>query len=142
MMLSMRSPTHFTGRPVLRAAHTTSTSSGKTPPFIPKPPPTSGDTTRKFSSRSRNTLPASVARMRCGTCVLVWSVVRLARRVMLGKCSARLHGVRRQPVVDDLERHDMRGLGEGRIGRGLVAALERKPDIVGRALPDQRCVGL
>ena len=42
----MRSAIQRTGRPVRRAAHVTSAYSGCEPSFRPKPPPTSGDTTR------------------------------------------------------------------------------------------------
>ena len=74
-MLSERSATHLTGRPVLRAAQDTSASSGNTPPFMPKPPPTSGEITRNFISGSRNTAPARPARTLCGCWVEVCSVV-------------------------------------------------------------------
>ena len=41
--------------------------------------------------------------------------------VIVADRGARLHRVRDQPVVDDLDLGDMRCVGEGRVGRGLVA---------------------
>ena len=63
-MLSERVATHFTGRRIWRDAHSTSASSGKMF-FNPKPPPTSGDTTRIWVSGTWKTCDISM-RAPCG----------------------------------------------------------------------------
>ena len=66
-MLSLRVSVQRTGRPSLRASQTTSTSSTLSI-FAPKPPPTSGATTR-ICSGSSPSVPASTIRSWCGVCV-------------------------------------------------------------------------
>ena len=51
---------------------------------------------------------------------------------------ARLDRRRHHPVVDERDLDDMRGVGEGRLGRGFVAALETKAKIARRLVPDPR----
>ena len=45
----------------------------------------------------------------------------LLRRIVIGDRRAWLHRVRHQPVIGDVERHDIGGRLERRIGRGFVA---------------------
>ena len=49
---------------------------------------------------------------------------------------ARLHRVRDQAVVDEVELRHMRGGGEGRVGRGLVAEMPVIDRVVGRDVVD------
>ena len=73
-MLSVRVAAHFTGRPILRAAHSVSTSSGNGPPLSPKPPPTSGEITRMWFSgtwkhvRELHAHAVRILRASCGGC--------------------------------------------------------------------------
>ena len=54
--------------------------------------------------------------------------------------SARLHRIRHQPVVDDVEPGHMRGLGEGSVRRRLVAEMPVEDRVVRRLLMhDRRC---
>jgi len=73
-MFSERVSVHLTGRPSLRASHATSTASGSTI-FAPKPPPTSGLTTRT-SAGSRPSSPATTILPVCGVCDVAQSVSR------------------------------------------------------------------
>ena len=66
-MLSERVATHFTGRRSVLEAHITSASSGNAPPFRPKPPPTSGATTRTWFSFTWKMCAISM-RTPCGFC--------------------------------------------------------------------------
>ena len=64
------------------------------------------------------------------------------RRVVFGDRRARLHRVADQPVVDQADPRDMRGLAEGRIGRRLVAELPVAAQVVGHVVEEKRRVGL
>ena len=71
---------------------------------------------------------------------------RVEREVLLGRVvvaerRARLHGVRDEPVVDDVELDDMRGLGERRVGRRLVADRPVEDQVVRRLGMDLRRAG-
>ncbi len=69
MKLSVRSPIQATGRPRCRTSHSTSAYSRNSPPFSPKPPPTSGgEVTRSCRSGTLSTAPASTLRTWCGVC--------------------------------------------------------------------------
>ena len=71
---SVRSPVHFTGRPSLRDAHSTSAISGKTVERSPNEPPMSGLTTRKCDSGTPSTSRAIHSRIAWTFCDPVWSV--------------------------------------------------------------------
>ena len=73
-MFSLRVSVHRTGLPVARAIHPTITSSTAMP-LAPKPPPTSGATTRTFSG-SRPSRPPSTILSWWGVCELIHSVNR------------------------------------------------------------------
>ncbi len=64
-MCSERDSTHFTGRSRRLASTSTSTSSAYTCSLAPKPPPTSGATTRSLSSGT-SSIPESTKRAMCG----------------------------------------------------------------------------
>ncbi len=66
-MLSLRLATHFTGRRSFFDAHITRRSSGNAPPLRPKPPPTSGETTRIWFSGTWKMCEISM-RQPCGFC--------------------------------------------------------------------------
>ena len=68
-MLSLRVSNHRTGRPNRRASHGHSSSSGYGKPLAPKPPPTSGVTTRTCSA-ARPYTSASRSRTGCAPCEL------------------------------------------------------------------------
>ena len=68
VIASVRVSIHLIGRLSLRAITTASSSSAKTFSFDPKPPPTSGATTRNLSSGTPVTRP-STKRAMCGICV-------------------------------------------------------------------------
>ena len=103
---SIRVATHFNGRPSLSASVATTRSSRYIPPLTPKPPPTSGATTRMRSSSSPSPRARPAAQ----------AVGRLARGVdhqaaSLGRAdqqAARLQRHRRDPVVRG-PRHDAVG---------------------------------
>ena len=65
---SLRDSTQRTGRPVCLAAHATTIGSRSTPIFAPKPPPTSGATTRIASGGSP--IAVRISRESCAFCVL------------------------------------------------------------------------
>src|SRR5258708_29810608 len=73
-MVSWRSAHHLTGRFTRLAAHTTKTVSGNSLPRRPKPPPTSGDTTRTLSFGTLNAMVASAVCTRITPCVGEYSV--------------------------------------------------------------------
>ena len=52
-------------------------------------------------------------------------------RVVVAERGARLHRVRHQAVVVDVDLGDVRGLGEGLVGRGLVADLPVEDQVAG-----------
>ncbi len=62
---SVRSPIHLTGRPTRRAAQATRACSRYGKIFMPKPPPTSGDTTR-IADASTPRIWQSTSRTPCG----------------------------------------------------------------------------
>ena len=64
---SIRSSTHFTGRPSILAAAQTTRSSRDSPAFCPKAPPMSGITTRNRSAGCFSRA-ASACRAACGAC--------------------------------------------------------------------------
>ena len=68
---SERSARHFTGRLSLPAAQVTAISSAYTKIFEPKPPPTSGDTTRSLCSGATCTNAAITRRAKWGFCDVV-----------------------------------------------------------------------
>ena len=61
--------------------------------------------------------------------------------VVFGDCRARFNGVRGQPVVDGIERGDVMGVGERRIGRRLVADFPVVTKIVRHVVMDLRAAG-
>ncbi|MGY4315474.1 hypothetical protein ACVWW1_004801 [Bradyrhizobium sp. JR3.5] len=56
----------------------------------------------------------------------------------LGNGRARLHRRRHQALADQVERHLVRGVGEGFLDLGGVAIAHRSHDVVGRLRPDRR----
>ena len=72
--------------------------------------------------------------------VLVGDVERVARVVLVvdGVGGARLHRVRDQPVVDDVELGDVRRLGERGVDRGLVAVAPVVAGVVGDLVVHRR----
>jgi hypothetical protein len=74
-MFSLRVSTQRTGRPVCLAAQATTSASRSTPILAPKPPPTSGATTRTAPG-SRPSFPAAAPRAIWAFCVLSQSVSR------------------------------------------------------------------
>src|SRR5215470_5168758 len=76
MRFSRRSSVHATDVRSLRASHVTSTNSGPSDIFCPKPPPTSGATTRRSDSGMPSTSAMAVRSM-CGA--------RLHRRGVLAR---------------------------------------------------------
>lgn len=70
---SERDSVHFTGRPRRRATASAIASSPYTWSFEPKPPPTSGATTRSLCSGIPVTM-ASITRRMCGICVAEYTV--------------------------------------------------------------------
>ena len=68
--------------------------------------------------------------------------VAVFRRQIDADGAARLHRGRGDAVDDETVLHNMRGLGKGRIGCGLVAEQFHETDIVGAAVPDLRGAGL
>jgi hypothetical protein len=64
-----------------------------------------------------------------------------AGRVGLGEHDTRLHRGRRQALVDDVQRHHVRRALERRIGRGGVAVLHFRGDVVRRLLAQHRRAG-
>jgi len=71
---SLRSQVHFTGRPSLRASHSTWRCSTWDQPLAPNAPPTSPDTTRTASLGTLRMRSASRSRTRCGYCTSRCSV--------------------------------------------------------------------
>ena len=67
--------------------------------------------------------------------------VMVGRGVVVADAAARLHRGRGHPVDDESVADDVRGAGEGRVGRSLVAFEIDKRDIVGAVLPDARRAG-
>ena len=78
------------------------------------------DEGRQHQTRDMRVLARGVERHRVGA-----GIVIADRR-------AGLHRVRDQPVVDEVELGDMRGLGEGGVGGGLVAEVPVIAGVVGR----------
>ena len=68
--------------------------------------------------------------------------VMVGRRVVVADTTPRLHRGRGHPVDDEFVPDDMRGMGEGGVGRRLVAFEIDKRDVVGAVVPDPRCAGL
>ena len=66
-----------------------------------------------------------------------------ARRVKVGNGVARLHRVRHDAVVDEIERGDVRGLGEGGVGRLGVAevVVPVEHQVAGNMIEQPRCIG-
>ena len=66
-----------------------------------------------------------------------------ARRVKVGNGVARLHRVRHDAVVDEIERGDVRGLGEGGVGRLGVAevVVPVEHQVAGNMIEQLRCTG-
>ena len=89
--------------------------------FEPKPPPTSGAITRSLCSGAMPTKAEITSRATCGFWRRVPEREALAAGVVFGDRRARLHRVRHQAIVDEVERGDVRGRLEGRIGRRLIA---------------------
>ena len=58
--------------------------------------------------------------------------------VVVADRRARLHRVRHQPVVDEIDPGDVRRLGERGVRRGLVAELPVEDQVVGDLVVDQR----
>ena len=89
--------------------------------FEPKPPPTSGAITRSLCSwrdvvECRQHQAGDMRILRGGV-----EREMLLRRIVFGDRRARLHRVRHQPVIGDVERDHVGGRLERRIGGGLVA---------------------
>ena len=61
-----------------------------------------------------------------------------ARRIVRGEAGARLEEGDDEALVDELERDDMRGAGEGGVGRGAIAGLVGEEPVRGQRVPDQR----
>ena len=66
--------------------------------------------------------------------------VVLGTRVVVANGRARLHGVGDQPVVDQVDLGDVRGLLEGGVRRGFIADRPVEHPVVGRHLVDLRLV--
>jgi len=137
-MLSDRVETHFTGRPMRRAAHSTSASSGKTD-FQPE---AAADVRRDDADlifrdvEDVRHLHARAVRVLAGRI----QRVLLVGRVVLADRDAGLHGHRRQAVVLDPQLHHVLGLGEGRVGGVLAAEHQPEADIALRAVfPNLGC---
>ena len=66
-----------------------------------------------------------------------------ARRVVVGNGVARLHRVDHDAVVDEFERDDVRGLGEGGVGRLGVAdvVVPVEHDVAGNVVEQLRRAG-
>ena len=64
--------------------------------------------------------------------------VAVLRRQIDADRAARLHRGRGDAIDDETVLDDVRGLGEGGVGRGLVAEQFDETDIVGAAVPDFR----
>jgi hypothetical protein len=60
----------------------------------------------------------------------------------LGHDRARLHGIHDQPLVHDVDRHDVGRSFEGGVGLGGIAEAVEADQVAGRALPDLRRAGL
>ena len=71
-------------------------------------------------------------------CVLAYSVQRPEARIEVGDRGARLHRCDDDAVVHDGQPRDVRGRGEQRIGRRLVADLPVEHDVVRHIGPHQR----
>ena len=104
---------------------------------MPKPPPTSGVMTRKFAGSVLKTGPIRVL-ISQPPCVLAYSVQRPVRGIVVGDRGARLHRCDDDAVVHDGQPRDVRGRGEQRIGRRLVADPPVERDVVRHVRPDQR----
>ena len=63
-------------------------------------------------------------------------------RIIIADRGARLHGVRHQPVVDDVELGHVRGAGEGGFRLVLVAEMELEHGVVGRDFVHRRAADL
>jgi hypothetical protein len=61
--------------------------------------------------------------------------------IVVADRAAGLHGADDDPVVDQVDAADRGGLGEGRIGGGLVAQLVVDAEVARRLVPDQRGPG-
>ncbi len=67
---------------------------------------------------------------------------RVRARIVVADRRARLHGVRDQAVVDEIELRHVRRGREGRVGRGLVAEMPVVDGVVRRGVMDCRLAGL
>ena len=104
---------------------------------MPKPPPTSSTTTRTFSGGMPSRVAQRVARAR-GHLARQPQRQPVGRGVVGRERAARLHRRRREALIDEVERDDMRGLGEGGVSRRGVAVPHLRGDVAGRGRPDQR----
>ena len=106
---------------------------------MPKPPPMSRTSTRTLSAGILRIAPHSVSRV---PRVLAADMHGHAVAIPFGHDRARLHRVHDQPLMDDVERHDMRGRLERRLGLGVIAEAVEADPVAGRALPDLRRIRL
>ena len=60
------------------------------------------------------------------------------RALVLADRGARLHRIADEAIVDEADARDMRGIGEGRVGRGLVADIPLEAEIARHVVVDQR----
>ena len=105
--------------------------------FEPKPPPTSGAMTRSLcSGRDADECRHHQA---MHVRVLAGDVAgeAVAARIVDADRGPRLHGIRRQPIVDQVDPGDVGGLGERRVGGGLVAQLPIEDQVVRDLIVDQ-----
>ncbi len=131
---SVRVEIHFTGRPVSFEASSTSGISLKIGDFMPNEPPVSSVTMRILLSRMLHQLgEVDAGRVR----PLDGGVERVALvgGVVVADRAARLHGRGGDAVDDELLLDDVVGLGEGGVGRRLVADQFDEADVVGRVVP-------
>ncbi len=137
----MRSAHHLSGRFNSRAQNASTTSSGYSPVFIPKPPPTSPTSTRTLSCAMPSTASHSASRRPVGVWLRGAKRDASARGVVAREQRARLDRARRQPLIDEVERDDVRGVREGLGGRGDVAMADLRRDVAGGRRPHLRRAG-
>ena len=106
--------------------------------FEPKPPPTSGAITRSLCSGAMPTNAAMTSRATCGFCDVFHSVKHVVAGIVIADRRARLHRVRHQPVVDDVELGDVVGGLERGFRRALLAEVPLVDRVVRRDVMDQR----
>ncbi len=97
--LSPRSPVHFTGRATRVAAQTTNTSSGKTPPFMPKPPPTSGADDPETAGRFVENRLGQYGTHAVRTLLAAPKSRMIISPALAGQTSTRFHGIGGQAVI-------------------------------------------